>query len=80
MTLESTQFFAISKSILKTSIQEVPFSSTVVFEVNSANEVSAWFNDEPVGPAGCDGTCTVEEYTSALQKMVVYTDLQKACL
>jgi len=80
VTLTSAQFYAIATSVLSGDITEVPASSTVVFEVDSSNNVSAWYNDETYTLAGCLATtCTVDDYTRELQKTVIYTDLASTC-
>jgi len=82
VTLTSDQFFAIATSVLAGDFSNVPVpaSSTIVFEVDSSNKVSAWFNDESFALAGCgDFTCGVDTYTRELQKTVVYTDLNTTC-
>ena len=74
------QFYAIATSLLDGTINEVPASSTVVFEVDSNNNVSAWYNDESYTLYGCgQTTCTVDDYNRELQKTVVYTNLASVC-
>jgi hypothetical protein len=80
VTLSSNQFYAIATSLLSGAITSVPASSTVVFEIDATNTVSAWYNDEAYNLAGCGAlTCSVDDYTRELQKTVVYTDLASTC-
>lgn len=80
VTMSSNQFYAIATSLLSGAINSVPASSTVVFEVDATNTVSAWYNDEAYNLAGCGAlTCSVDDYTRELQKTVVYTDLASTC-
>lgn len=80
VTMSSHQFYAIATSLLTGAITSVPASSTVVFEVDATNTVSAWFNDEAYSLAGCGAlTCSVDDYTRELQKTVVYTNLAATC-
>jgi hypothetical protein len=67
VTLSDSQFYAIATSLLNGSVTSVPSSSTVVFEVDSTNTVSAWYNDEAYLLAGCNAlTCSVDDYTREL--------------
>ena len=74
--------FAIANALLVGDFSEerVPASSTLVFEIDADNQVSAWFNDEQFELAGCGSTaCSVEDYTFALDSLVTITDVEKAC-
>ena len=67
VTISDSQFYAIATSLLTDSVTSVPSSSTVVFEVDSTNTVSAWFNDEAYTLTGCNAlTCSVDDYTREL--------------
>lgn len=80
VTMTSAQFYAIATSLSADSLTDVPASSTVVFEVDSNNNVSGWYNDETFTLAGCNQTsCTVDDYTRELEKTVIYTDMPTVC-
>lgn len=69
VTLTSEQFFAIATSTLDGDFTnvEIPASSTLVFEVDSTNHVTAWLNDEAYFMANCgDYMCGIDAYTSEL--------------
>jgi len=55
-TLSSKNFWAIATATLSGDFTgiDVPASSTLVFEVNSDNQVGAWLNDSAFSLYGCD--------------------------
>jgi hypothetical protein len=81
-TLTSKNFWAIATANLSGNFTgiDVPASSTLVFEVDSNNQVSAWLNDTAFNLYGCDSlTCLVDDYARHLQDTVVYTNLSSTC-
>ena len=78
VTESNDQFYAIANSLISAGIEQVPASSTIIFEINQDNQIYAWSNDEPTRLPVCGFECTLQEFVEVLGDMV--TDVESTCL
>jgi len=62
-------------------VRVLPNASTLIFEVDSSNNVHAYLNDRQVTPAGCQprADCPASVFVNELSKKITFTDIAEAC-